>query len=165
MVFRFLICRYVHLQLDAFLDSRLSPRVRRRVVRHIDTCPACYQAYARQRDLRRDLQATVPLVGRGAAPDFDRMWSAIRTELPRPQPRQTQFRYGLVMLLLVMALIVPLTMGNHDLTRTVPEHPMPQTEASTQTPDRITEPDIIVTLTSSPAQQTPPTLPEPDFSR
>lgn len=164
----FVACHYCKSQLDAFIDGSLSPRARRRVARHIDTCPACYRVYANRRDLRRELQASIPLVGRDHTPDFDRMWGAIRAELPRPRPRYTQFRYGLVMLMLVLVLVVPLTLGNSDLTRTPPDQPRPQGELATETPDHA---DPAATAIASATQHsrddlsTPPTLPEPDHGQ
>lgn len=167
MLWRLLACRYYHSKLDAFVDGRLSPRARRRLARHMDHCPACYRAYTRRRDLQQDLRQTVPLVGRDHAPDFDRIWGAVRTELP--QPRRPQFRYGVAVLLLLLALLVPFTMGNHELTRVIPEHPVPHAEPSTETPERTDEPQMMATvaasstMASSLAQETaPPTLPEPD---
>jgi len=169
MALNFLMCRFVQRNLDAFLDGRLSPRARRRLAHHIDTCSACYRVYAQQRDLRRELHAALPLAGHDHRPDFDRMWGAIRAELPRPQPRQTQFRYGLVALVLLLTLLTPLTMGNHELTRPVPSQPAPHPDAATETPERTGEPAALSTAVASSATlsvhaqgTTPPTLPEPE---
>jgi anti-sigma factor RsiW len=167
MMFQWLICRYVRANLDKFLDGDLSIGARRRVARHVDTCPACYAAYTQRRDLRRDLQQALPLVGRTPAPDFNRMWDVIRADLPRPQ--RTQFRYGLVMLILTLALLVPLTMGNHELARPAAYAAVPHTEVSTETPDHAGEPVAAATLTAASTitsdlvrETAPPTLPEPD---
>ncbi len=166
-----LICRFSRANLDNFLDSTLAPRARRRVARHIDACPACYDAYNRRRDLRRELQQGIPLIGRSHTPDFERMWNAVRVEIPRPA-RRTQFRYGFVALLLLLALLVPFTMGNHELTRAVPVPPVPQTDASNETPTSADGAELVATVaasstnTSTLAQETaPPTLPEPDPGR
>jgi anti-sigma factor RsiW len=159
-----LICRYCRANLDAFLDSTLAPRARRRVARHIDSCATCYDAYTRRRDLRRELQQGIPLVGRNHTPDFDRIWSAVRVEIPRLQARRTRYRYGFAVLMLLLALLVPFTMGNHELTRAVPVPPVPETEASTETPASADAPELLATVAvSSTAQDSaPPTLPEPD---
>jgi anti-sigma factor RsiW len=163
------MCRYCRANLDAFLDSTLALRARRRVARHIDSCPTCYDVYTRRRQMRRELQQNIPLVGRRHTPDFDRIWSAVRVELPRPQARHTRYRYGFVALLLLVALLVPFTMGNHELTRAVPVPPVPETEASTETPISADGPELVATVAVSStnmAQETaPPTLPEPDLGR
>lgn len=162
-----LMCRYCRANLDAFLDNRLAPRARRRVAKHIDSCPACYDAYTRRRDLRRELQQGIPLVGRSHTPDFERIWSAVRVEIPRPQTRRTQYRYGFVALLLLLALLVPFTMGNHELTRAVPVPPVPETEASSETPASADDPELVATVAASSTnmaqESAPPTLPEPDL--
>lgn len=158
------LCRYSRANFDAFLDGTLAPRARRRIARHLDACPACYEAYSRRRDLRRDLQQTIPLVGRNHTPDFERMWNAVRVEIPRPQSRRTQYRYGFAALLLLLALLVPFTMGNHELTRAVPVPPVPAIEVSTETPASADAPELVATVAASSTapNNAPPTLPEPD---
>lgn len=164
-----LICRYCRANLDAFLDQTLAPRGRRRVARHIDSCPTCYDAYTRRRELWRELQQNIPLVGRSHTPDFERMWQAVRVEIPRPQTRRAQYRYGFVALLLLLALFVPFTMGNHELTWAVPVPPVPEVEASTETPASTDSPKLVVTVaaasTDMARDSAPPTLPEPDRGR
>lgn len=159
-------CRVYRLQLDAFLDGRLAPRARQRLACHLDHCPACDRVYNLRRDLRRELTQAVPLVGRDHAPDFDRMWQAVRAELPRPVSRQMPFRYGLVMLLVVVALLVPFTLGHHDGARPIPNQPVPQLEQATRTPDRsgpVAQMTAVASVTLDSSQAAlPPTLPEPD---
>jgi anti-sigma factor RsiW len=158
----YLLCRYCQFNLDAFLDGRLSPHARRRIARHIDQCPACYQAYIGRRELRRELQQSLALVGHNHQPDFARIWQSVQAEIPRPLPRRTPFRFGLVALLLLLGLVLPLTLGNRDLGRVVPSQPKPHTEESiTEMPDGL-EPDISVTAVASvPNQLPPPTQPFP----
>jgi anti-sigma factor RsiW len=162
---KFLTCKFYQRQIDAYLDKTLNMRARRRLARHIDECPSCYRAYAQRRDLRRDLESAVSLVGRHHEPDFDRMWGTIRAELPQPR-YQTQFRYGLVGLMLLLALLVPFTMGNRDLARHVPDQPKPHTDPATETP--VASQLVAAATEVAPATQaqdlvleTPPTLPEP----
>ena len=165
MSVKFLVCKFYQRQIDSYLDKTLNVRARRRLARHLDVCAACYRAYAQRRNLRRDLQGAVVLVGTHYQPDFDRMWAAIRTELPQPH-YQTPFRYGLAVLMLLLALLVPFTMGNRDLVRTLPEQPKPQLDPATETP--IGSQMVAAATLVAPATQakpfilaTPPTLPEP----
>ncbi len=171
MMVKWIFCRYTQSRLDHYLDSALPVRTRRLVARHLDSCPACYQEYTRRRDLQRELRQGLPLVGRGHEPDFDRMWGAIRSELPRSRPRYAQFRYGLVAFVLLLALLVPFTMGNHELS-VVPQQPSPQTAASTETPTSTDEARMVSTAIASATEVSsldgdpaPPTLPEPDLNR
>ena len=162
---KFLICKFYQRQIDSYLDKTLNTRAKRRLARHIDDCPACYRAYAQRRNLRRDLQDAVMLVGTHHRPDFDRMWGAIRAELPQPH-YQAPFRYGLAVLMLLLALLVPFTMGNRDLARTLPEQPKPHVDPATETP--VGSQLVAAATLVSPATRSnefvlasPPTLPEP----
>lgn len=166
-----LICRHTQKNLDAFIDNTLPQRARRRIARHIDLCPTCYQEFVRRRDLRRELQHSLPLVGRSHAPDFERLWGSIRAELPRSGPRYMQFRYGLAAFMLLLALLVPFTMGHQELSA-IPQQPSPQTEASTQTPAGTDKPLVVATAIASSTETSslvegtsPPTLPEPDLNQ
>jgi len=166
MCVRFLACKLCQRQIDSYLDRTLSLHARRQMAQHIDECPACYRTYVQRRDLRRELQRSVPLVGRHHHPDFDRMWGAIQAELPQPR-YQTSFQYGLVALMLLLALLVPFTMDNRDLVRALPDQPRPHTEIATETPvggqwavaATLAAP---ATAETEPALATPPTLPEPN---
>ena len=152
----YFLCRYCKFNLDAFLDGRLSARARRRFDRHIDTCPGCYHAYVARRDLRRELQQSLALVGQNHHPDFARIWQSVKAEIPRRSTRQTQFRYGLVVLLLLLGLVLPFTLGNGDLGRVVPSQPKPHTdEAVTEAPNGL-EPEVTVTAVASSSMQLPP---------
>lgn len=165
MNLKFLLCKLYQRQIDAYLDKRLSPRARRRLARHIDECPACYRAYVQRRELRRELQAGVPLLGRHHQPDFDRMWEAVRAELPQPR-HQVSFRYGLAALMLLLALLVPFTMGNRDLMHALPDQPEPNADFITETPpggQAIAAATLAApnTYENDLELATPPTLPEP----
>lgn len=161
-----LTCYVCQRQMDAFLDGTLAPRARRRLAGHIDECPACYRVYVERRELQRDLQQALPLVGqRDHKPDFDRMWGAIRAELPQP-PSQRPFRFGLVALMLLLALVVPFTMGNRDLARALPDQPRPQLETVAKTPTG-SQPVASATLVAATSHDSnfvfaiPPTQPQP----
>ena len=167
MIRNFLACGYCQARLDAYLDDTLNPRARRRVARHIDSCPSCYRVYVQRRELRRELQNEVPLVGRDHEPDFGRMWAAIRADLPRPKPRYAQFQLGLVALLLLLVMMVPFMMGNHELARALPPQPQPHEESAAQTAES-TEPVAVATVAATSEINTeyavPPTQPEPNGS-
>ena len=55
-----MVCREALDRLSPFLDDELDPLVSRDVSQHLETCPSCAAAFARQRDvsatLRRDLE-------------------------------------------------------------------------------------------------------------
>jgi anti-sigma factor RsiW len=158
----FLICHYTRPRLDAFIDGELSPRVRRRVAQHLDRCPHCDRRYIQRRALRRELQRALPLVGHAVEPDYAALWQGIRSELPRRTPPR-KFRYGLVMMMIMLALVVPFTMGNGRVTQTPPQQPVPQVQAGTVAHD-VTDTQPLATAVASATQAgdtTPPTIPEP----
>ncbi len=165
MMFGFLICHYTRVRLDAFIDAELSPRVRRRVAQHLDRCPHCDRAYRQRRELRRELQQTLPLVGTHVTPDFAALWVDIRAEIPRKSPPR-KFRYGLVMLLLAMALVTPFTMGNGRVTQVLPDQPVPEAQLATETGEDVTLPALQATAVAASTRagwlsDSPPTMPEP----
>jgi anti-sigma factor RsiW len=157
-----LVCHYTRMNLDAFIDGELSPRVRRRVAQHLDRCSHCDRRYVQRRQLRRELQQALPLVGHHIEPDYAALWQGIQVELPRRTPPR-RFRYGLVMMMILLALVVPLTMGNGRVTESLPEQPVPQVQAGTEAHQE-TEPQPLATAVASSmraGQGTPPTIPEP----
>ncbi len=152
----YILCRYWQFNLDAFLDGRLTLGMRRRIARHIDHCPSCYQAYVQRRELRRELQQSLALVGHDHQPNFAQMWQAVQTEIPRTGVRRAQFRYGLVLLLLLLGLVLPFTLGNRELGRAVPMQPQPHTEESITEAPSGPEPAVKVTAVAAVANQLPP---------
>jgi len=160
-------CHYCQAHLQAYIDGELSPKARRRVSQHLDRCPTCYNAYSQRRDFSRELQQAIPLVGQGGTPHFKQMWGAIQAELPQPQPRLYQARYGLVLLAFALMLIVPFTMGHRKISLTPPSPPAPELLAKYETPD-VTEPVMIATIAASITVESEqksatqlPTVPEP----
>ncbi len=114
-------CRSCQAHLVSYLHNELSPHLRRRVAYHLDDCAACYALYVQQRELARELQNAVPLIGRNDAPRFDRVWLSVQGELVQPR-RSPQFhaRYSLALLALLLALLFPWTMGGQRLTSAAP---------------------------------------------
>lgn len=160
-------CHYCQAHLQAYIDGELSPKARRRISQHLDRCTACYNVYAQRRDLSRELQQAIPLVGQRGAPNFKQMWGAIQAELPQPQPRHFHARYGLALLAFTLMLIVPFTMGHRDISRMPPSPPAPELLEKRETPD-VTEPVALATVTASITVESElrpatllPTVPEP----
>lgn len=156
--------------LDAYLDHELPSHIRRRVARHLDDCPRCYQAYIQRRELRHELQRTLPLVGRGDAPDFTALWGAIQAELPRPasSPRPYHMRFGLAALALMVMFLLPFTLRHHEASSSTPaRHPVP-VAAVTDTPESTEPVGVVATVVASITRESQlipatsvPTMPEP----
>ena len=143
-----------------FVHGDVSPLLRRRVARHLDHCPACYNLYLQELDLINDLKRNVPLIGKGHQPSFDAIWAEIQTDIVKPKPRMPQFhmRYGLAMLALVIVFLVPLTMGNQNLTlASPPTQPAPLAQHATPngTEPGAVETPVAISFLTGESQVTP----------
>jgi anti-sigma factor RsiW len=120
--------------MTAYLHGELAPRTRQRVTQHIHECPMCYTRYIEERDDQRDLTYFVPLIGREDKPRYDKMWVSIQADLSRPKQPRYQIRYGLAALMLMVALLLPWTMGQRSTAlAALPTQPSPELTA-TRTP-------------------------------
>jgi len=160
-------CRYCRAHLDAYVAGELALPARRRVAAHLDQCAACYAVYAQRREVVRELQRSLPMVGYANPPDFGQVWLNVQQEMPRGSGYSIQ--YGLAALLLLVLLLVPFTMGHRDIAAALPTQPAPHQLDGDQTPDRagarakaVTTAPRTATL-SPPAFGTPPTMPEPSM--
>ncbi len=163
-ILKFFSCSHYQKHLDAYLDHRLAPRLQQRVARHLDDCPRCYLRYTQQRELRRELQRTLPLVSQYEKPDFKRLWVGIQAELPR-HGVPSRMRYGLAVMALMVMFLLPFTMAHRDimLAPTIPEPGERVTETPEST-EAIAEATVVASLTHE-SDYTPatslPTIPQP----
>lgn len=165
-------CYTCRQRLDPYIDQRLSIGQRRQVAHHLDHCAACYVSYNQRRELRRELGYHLPQLGREHTTDFQRVWSAIQSELPLQPSSQTgfQMRFGLAAMMLMVLFLLPFTMGHQDVVRNTipPTQPAPEL-VTTGTPGILvtlaTEEAVTLTRESRlKAMTAPPTLPEPDMT-
>ena len=139
-------CRFCEAHLVAYINSQLSVNARSRIARHIDECESCYAAYMNERDMARELEMRVPLVGTnvgiGTNAAFARMWSAVQAEIP-PSPAPVtsmgwrwsyQLRYSLAALVFMLALLLPWTMEQHKIGLSLPIPPEPSLAIERGTP-------------------------------
>jgi predicted anti-sigma-YlaC factor YlaD len=132
-------CHECQKHLVGYIHNELKPHLRRRVAYHLDDCPACYAVYGRQRELARELQLTIPLIGRGDTPRFDHVWASIQIEMNQPRRSAAsnwyQFRYGLAMMAAMLVLLFPWVVGGRrDLTLAAPPtQPAPLSLTAVQT--------------------------------
>jgi anti-sigma factor RsiW len=115
-------CRECQSHLVAYIHNELSPHLRRSVAYHLDDCPGCYRDYLQQRDLARDLQNALPMIGRGEKPRLDRVWAAIQADMAKPRRASIfyQTRYGLAVLAGVLGLLFPWVIGSQNVTLAAP---------------------------------------------
>lgn len=139
---RLLRLRYCRAHMNAYLDGTLSDTARRRVARYIDSDPACYAEYMRQRTLRQDLIQTLPRIGRPPAQRLDALWSAIQAEIApqtihsgRPMGGLLNLKaaYGFVGMAAALLLMLPLSVGGGQAGFALPQQPQPRTQVVTAT--------------------------------
>lgn len=128
-------CKQCQSRLAAYLHNELPPKLRREVGRHLHNCEKCYAVYLQHQDLARELTNTVPLVGAGYQPDFNRVWTAMQAGTPRRNlSNHLSFNYGLVALVVTLLFLVPLTMNQQNATLAAPPT-QPAPLAVRQAPD------------------------------
>jgi len=127
--------RYCKVHMAQYLSGDLSDATRRRIARFIDECHDCYMEYIRQLELASKLERELRLLGQPNSQKLDNVWAAIQTELSLPtselsyrqQRPISSFGYGLAMLALSIALLIPMISGYHT-SITAPDLPSrPQT--------------------------------------
>ena len=116
--------RYCKVHMARYLSGDLADPVRRRVARYIDENEDCYREYMRHREFAQKLESSLPTFGRPSSQRLDTVWSALQAELQAPQSQSAwlsdfgsrsslPFNYGLVVLAITIALMLPLAFGYH----------------------------------------------------
>jgi anti-sigma factor RsiW len=149
--------------LVAYLDNQLPPRLRHRVGQHINTCANCYATYMVQRNVARDLAASLPRIGQPNAPQLGRMWTAVQADMHRPTPvanRQLLTRSGVACVILILVMLLPWSLNQGQIALAVPSLPAtPALNDATDTPSNNTEAAVVVALNVThaaiPAAETP----------
>lgn len=132
-------CQQCLQQKTAYTHDELPPSVRRRVVRHLNTCESCYTTYIQEWQLAHDLTQAVSRIGQPPRSSLAKVWLAVDAERQRTVSHQRfavfQGRYGVAMLLLALTLILPLTMGSGGVTWAAPPtQPAPHSVVANRTP-------------------------------
>lgn len=150
--------QYCKTRLPEYIRGELSPIVRERIGRYIDTSPICYAEYQRQRQFARDMGISMPVPTKSALPNFDSIWSMVQNfpETPRHTDKHYSFSYGLLTILVLIALLLPIIWRDSGKHLIVPPQPAPAilgqrlfltgTPADLNTPRRA---DIRLTMTQT----------------
>lgn len=161
---RNLSCHTCQTKLVPYLHRQLSPRLQRRVSQHLDGCPVCYAAYLSQHELSNELSAGLKRIGQPNVPQMQKMWAAVNADMQRPQTvsRRPLGRYGVVLLIFVLALVLPWSLDKQSVVHAIPNQPLPATTASvTEAPLHVVMATPIASASSTyaviPAAQTPAT--------
>ena len=114
--------RYCKVQMVRYVSGDLSEAARRRVARYIDECEDCYREYTRHREFAHQLESNLPTLGRPDARRLDQLWSSVQRDLQAPDEHREwfrdfgsrsnmQFSYGLLVVAITVALLLPLMIG------------------------------------------------------
>ena len=116
--------RYCKVHMARYINGDLSDAVRRRVGRYIDECEDCHREYLRHREFALELERNLPTLGQPNRQRLDQLWTSLEKELQSParqstwlrdfaSPHSAQFSYGLIMLAISIALLLPMVIGFH----------------------------------------------------
>ncbi|RMG76450.1 MAG: hypothetical protein D6711_03855 [Chloroflexi bacterium] len=119
--------RYCRSRMVAYINGELPPRVRRRMAQYIDTCPRCYAEYVRQRELQHELKMRVPGIGIPEAGQIERIWNAVQLQMQQPTVATPHLRYGVLIAVMVVLLMIPLFVSQPAVEASVATQPQPQT--------------------------------------
>jgi len=170
--------RYCKVQMARFVSGDLSEAARRRVGSYINECEDCHAEYKRHRDFALKLERNLPTLGRPNAQRLDQVWSSLQMELQTPTARALplsdfasqstmQFSYGLAMLAITLALLLPMIIGFRSSFSPVDLPRLPHSVSIDQTPDTELAPRLHILATAQPnARGSQPNLqntPAPDL--
>ncbi len=104
-------CKQCQKHLVTYVHHELPPKLNRKVAQHLDRCETCYSAYMEQKRLVTELRRSVPVVGNGRVPSFERFRTAARLESTRRMTSYYPLRYGMVMVVVTVLLLIPFALG------------------------------------------------------
>ena len=139
--------RFCKVHMARFVHGDLADPVRRRVARYIDECEDCYREYMHHREFAFTLERNLPTLGHPNAAKLDQIWSSLQADLKHTQGSphwfrdfgsrsSMQFSYGLVIIAITVALLLPLMIGSHSSLLSVDLPSLPRYAAIVRTPAR-----------------------------
>ncbi len=152
--------RYCKVHMARYLSGDLAEHVRRRVARYIDESEDCFREYMRHREFALKLERSLPTFGRPSSERLDELWSSLQMDLQKPSPRPAwlsdfgarsslQFSYGLVIIAISIALMLPLMIGYHSSMLFVDHPRVPQHAAFVLTPEKARSPIVATSHSKS----------------
>ena len=154
--------RYCKVHMARFVRGELSEVARRRVGRYIDECEHCRREYLRHREFAQKLERSLPTLGAPNPQRLDELWASVQRELQAPASQsawlsdfaasnRSQISYGLVMLAISLALLLPLALGFHASLSPVDLPRLPQRVNSETTPDTLLAGAPLIMATAQPS--------------
>lgn len=129
-----------------FVSGDLSDSARRRVGRYINECEDCHAEYRRHQEFALKLERNLPTLGRPDPQRLDQLWTALQLDLHAPRARTpalsdfasqstAQLSYGLALLAITIALLLPMIIGFHSSLLPVDLPRLPIAFSRVHTPD------------------------------
>lgn len=118
-------CRQTRRALSAYVTGELNPRRRALVAQHLLTCESCDAIYQAQKQVSRELAASVPLVGKGSESGrFELMWREITAQIAvAPRPKISAQRLATGVTALLVGVIVALAWSPREADAGIPTPP------------------------------------------
>ncbi|MEL7433413.1 MAG: hypothetical protein AAFN11_05655 [Chloroflexota bacterium] len=168
MLLTFLRYRYTKARMSAYVNGECTPETRRFIARQIDSDPCCYDEYMRVREIKAQLEAEMPRLGRPEDAQLSAIWANIQSEMVQPAPEpvlQARIRlrpryslgYSVAMLLLAIIMLTPFAYdGQKSAPSGIAQQPMPEATAAVMTPsaDSTTEASAIVVAAQTDPSET-----------
>ena len=170
--------RFCKVHMARFVNGDLADHVRRRVARYIDECDDCYREYLQHREFAHKLERSLPTLGHAHPAKLDKIWTSLQADLLETQASPhwfgdfrsrpgSNFSYGLVIVAITIALLLPMMIGFHTTLLTVELPHMPQYASIVRTPaSQSSQKSFISATTRSNARRQSPLLqntPSPRF--
>lgn len=116
--------RFCKVHMARFVTGDLADPVRQRVARYIDECEDCYHEFTRHREFALNLERSLPTLGQPGTVKLEQIWSSLQDELSETPSRApwmsefgsrlgVNFSYGLVIIAITVALLLPMMVGFH----------------------------------------------------
>ncbi len=139
--------RFCKVHMARFVNGDLADPARRRVARYIDECEDCYREYMQHREFAFTLERNLPTLGHPNSAKLDQIWSSLQADLQETQlsPQwlrefgsrsSMQFSYGLVIIAITIALLLPLMIGYHSSLLSADLPSLPRYASIVRTPSR-----------------------------
>ncbi|MFN8528204.1 MAG: zf-HC2 domain-containing protein [Anaerolineae bacterium] len=139
-----LSCHQCRKYLTAYVNNELTPRARRRVDQHLNTCRECSSEYLLDRRTAADITDTLARIGVPSERQLSEIWASVVDNLtPTAAPVITRhsterrltlghndLRYGVFALILAFALIAPTMFLQGTVHAQLPDPPTPLVRAS-----------------------------------
>jgi hypothetical protein len=151
-----LSCSKCRSYLVAYIHLELTPRARKQIDTHLNTCAACYRVYLAERDLSRDLAQSIRHIGSADDMRLNQIWSIVQSEItPHAVSRQSpslrglwngEARYSFAVIALMIALLIPTLLHQGGAALALPNQPTP---TSTQELAQTKDINVVVALPSA----------------